>query len=157
RRNDNERRKTSTTPDREGSADWSDEMDAVHMGFAPVTGDAEDLCWYWNDMEAAMGMGSSHGVAVNRSEGLSGGAVESCSTYEEGACWSTPDATRAREVGTALRCMPQEHVQVLYAAYGPKNPAARTDILADDIARVAPYTPVIEQARCRRARRLSGE
>ncbi len=97
---------------------------------------AEDLRWYWNDRKA-LGMRSAHAVMLASANHDAMQRVES---------WK-PQRERAALVGNALRRLSPEQVQVLYAAYGPRNPAARTDVLDEPIARVAPYTEFVEQAR----------
>lgn len=123
-------------------------MNDLHMGtdVAPVMGAAaEELRWFWNDQEADVGFRSYHGEAVNKQAGLTVDtrtyALEAEEVLDSPVGWRTW-ATRA-----ALKSLSPEQVQVLYAAFGPRNPAARTDVLDELTARVAPYTPLVEEAR----------
>ena len=100
--------------------------------------EAEDLRWYWNDRRE-MGLRSAHEVFM----GFTGHDF----AMHQGASWRNPHRERAVCVGNALQRLSSDRVQVLYAAYGPRNPAARLDVFDELVARLAPYTEFVEQAR----------
>jgi hypothetical protein len=107
----------------------------------------EDLRWYWNDREAAFGDGSSYGVGIDRLYKLTTNPGRAAAWLEATACWSNPDVARAACIGAGLRRLAPADVQVLYAAFGPRLPGARTDLLSDRAARLASYTDTIAHER----------
>jgi hypothetical protein len=90
----------------------------------------EDIQFFFNDMEAAVGYASGFGPMVNRLSGLCGsGSGAALQPFEHFACWSNPQSRRATMVRRALHRMMERGeghlVAVLHRRYGPREPAAR--------------------------------
>jgi hypothetical protein len=104
----------------------------------------EDIQFFFNDMEAAVGYASGFGPMINRLNGLGGsGSGAALQPFEHFACWSNPQSQRSMVVRRALHRMMERGeghlVAVLHRRYGPRDPAARYDVLGK-LAPLAEYT-----------------
>ncbi|HEY2511734.1 MAG TPA: hypothetical protein VGI39_12790 [Polyangiaceae bacterium] len=124
----------------------------LHVSFE-VRSAERDLEWYWCDREAALGLGSTFGIMADRLAGLSRRADARFLPFEEGP--ERPESLRARRIYRGLRGLEGADLQILYAAFGPRAPAARSDVLDERTARLAPYTAWVEERRLTLARDLA--
>jgi hypothetical protein len=114
--------------------------------------DKSDLDWFWNEREAHLGLRTTYGLMLHRAARLSRPTAEVFAEPRD-----PPEGHREASVWRALAAMDARDVQVLYASYGPRDPAARVDALWEPTARLAPYTKVIEAHRVELAHAMAEE